>query len=334
MASQTKRHTNRLLLAALMGCVTLGLTAYTAPANAQAFPNKPVKLIVPFVAGGATDIVARLVAQKLSATWGQPVVVENRGGAGGNIGADAVAKSPSDGYTILVTSGSIVTVNPHMYAKMPFDAKKDLAPITNLASGPQVLVVHPAVPAKNVKELVALAKIKPGQLNFGSAGIGSQVHMAGEAFVYAAGIEAQHIPYKGEAVAFTDLAGGQVQFMVGNIAGATGHIQSGRIRALGVTSAKRSPQLPDVPTVAEAGLSGFENTGWFGFMAPAGTPKPIIDKIHADTVKVLADQEVKDRLTQLGMAPVGNSPAEFAKEIAVEYERWGKVVSARKLTAN
>ena len=334
MANPTKRHTNRFLLAALMGCVTLGLTTYTAPANAQAFPNKPVKLIVPFVAGGATDIVARLVAQKLSAAWGQPVVVENRGGAGGNIGADAVAKSPADGYTILVTSGSIVTVNPHMYAKMPFDAKKDLAPITNLASGPQVLVVHPAVPAKNVKELVALAKSKPGQLNFGSAGIGSQVHMAAEAFVYAAGIEAQHIPYKGEAVAFTDLAGGQVQFMVGNIAGATGHIQSGRIRALGVTSAKRSPQLPDVPTVAEAGLPGFENTGWFGFMAPAGTPKPIIDKIHADTVKVLADQEVKDRLTQLGMAPVGNSPADFTREIAVEYERWGKVVTARKITAN
>ncbi len=334
MANPTKRHMNRFLLAALMGCVTLGLTTYTAPANAQAFPNKPVKLIVPFVAGGATDIVARLVAQKLSAAWGQPVVVENRGGAGGNIGADAVAKSPADGYTILVTSGSIVTVNPHMYAKMPFDAKKDLAPITNLASGPQVLVVHPAVPAKNVKELIALAKSKPGQLNFGSAGIGSQVHMAAEAFVYAAGIEAQHIPYKGEAVAFTDLAGGQVQFMVGNIAGATGHIQSGRIRALGVTSAKRSPQLPDVPTVAEAGLPGFENTGWFGFMAPAGTPKPIIDKIHADTVKVLADQEVKDRLTQLGMAPVGNSPADFTREIAVEYERWGKVVTARKITAN
>jgi tripartite-type tricarboxylate transporter receptor subunit TctC len=334
MTSQTKRRTNRFLFAALTGWLTLGLAAHTAPANAQAFPNKPVKLIVPFVAGGATDIVARLVAQKLSAAWGQPVVVENRGGAGGNIGADAVAKSPADGYTILVTSGSIVTVNPHMYAKMPFDAKKDLAPITNLASGPQVLVVHPAVPAKNVKELVALAKSKPGQLNFGSAGIGSQVHMAAEAFVYAAGIEAQHIPYKGEAVAFTDLAGGQVQFMVGNIAGATGHIQSGRIRALGVTSAKRSPQLPDVPTVAEAGLPGFENTGWFGFMAPAGTPKAIIDKIHADTVKVLADQEVKDRLTQLGMAPVGNSPADFAREIAVEFERWGKVVSARKLTAN
>lgn len=334
MAYQTERHTNRLLLAALMGCVTSGLTAYTAPSQAQAFPNKPVQLIVPFAAGGATDIVARLVAQKLSTAWGQPVVVENRGGAGGNIGADAVAKSPADGYTILMTSGSIVTVNPHMYAKMPFDAKKDLVPITNVASGPQVLVVHPAVPAKNVKELVALGKSKPGQLNFGSAGIGTQVHMAAEAFVYAAGIEAQHIPYKGEAVAFTDLAGGQVQFMVGNIAGARGHIQSGRIRALGVTSAKRSPQLPDVPTVAEAGLPGFENTGWFGFMAPAGTPKPFIDKIHADTVKVLAEQEVKDRLTQLGMAPVGNSPADFTREIAAEYERWGKVVSARKLKTN
>jgi len=260
--------------------------------------------------------------------------VENRGGAGGNIGAEAVVKSAPDGYTILVTSGSIVTVNPHMYAKMPFDAKKDLMPITNLASGPQVLVVNPSVPAKNVKELIALAKSKPGQLNFGSAGIGSQVHMAGEAFVYAAGIDAQHIPYKGEAASYTDLAGGQVQFMVGNIAGATGHIQAGRIRALGVTSTKRSPQLPDVPTIAEAGIPGFENTGWFGFMAPAGTPKAIIDKIYADTAKVLADQEVKDRLTQLGMSPVGNSPADFAKEIAVEYERWGKVVSARKLTAN
>jgi tripartite-type tricarboxylate transporter receptor subunit TctC len=332
MTTNTRFNARRALIAA---AATTVLAAGFAPkAMAQAFPNKPVRLIVPFVAGGATDIVARLVAQKLSAAWGQPVVVENRGGAGGNIGADAVAKSPADGYTILVTSGSIVTVNPHMYAKMPFDAKKDLVPITNLASGPQVLVVHPAVPAKNVKELVALAKSKPGQLNFGSAGIGSQVHMAGEAFVYAAGIEAQHIPYKGEAVAFTDLAGGQVEFMLGNIAGATGHIQSGRIRALGVTSAKRSPQLPDVPTVAEAGLPGFENTGWFGFMAPAGTPKPIIDKIHADTLKVLTDQEVKDRLTQLGMAPVGNSPADFTKEIAVEYERWGKVVAARKLTAN
>ena len=334
MAVESKRSGRRSFLAMLAVASAVSVVGLAPEARAQAYPNKPVKLVVPFVAGGATDIVARLVAQKLTSAWGQSVVVENRGGAGGNIGAEAVVKSAPDGYTILVTSGSIVTVNPHMYAKMPFDAKKDLMPITNLASGPQVLVVNPSVPARNVKELIALAKSKPGQLNFGSAGIGSQVHMAGEAFVYAAGIDAQHIPYKGEAASYTDLAGGQVQFMVGNIAGATGHIQAGRIRALGVTSAKRSPQLPDVPTIAEAGIPGFENTGWFGFMAPAGTPKAVIDKIHADTVKVLADQEVKDRLTQLGMAPVGNSPADFAKEIAVEYERWGKVVSARKLTAN
>ena len=334
MAVESKRSGRRSFLAMLAVASAVSVAGHAPEARAQAYPNKPVKLVVPFVAGGATDIVARLVAQKLTSAWGQSVVVENRGGAGGNIGAEAVVKSAPDGYTILVTSGSIVTVNPHMYAKMPFDAKKDLMPITNLASGPQVLVVNPSVPARNVKELIALAKSKPGQLNFGSAGIGSQVHMAGEAFVYAAGIDAQHIPYKGEAASYTDLAGGQVQFMVGNIAGATGHIQAGRIRALGVTSAKRSPQLPDVPTIAEAGIPGFENTGWFGFMAPAGTPKAVIDKIHADTVKVLADQEVKDRLTQLGMAPVGNSPADFAKELAVEYERWGKVVSARKLTAN
>jgi len=334
MAVESTSSVRRSLLAVVAVTSMVAIVGHAPEARAQAYPTKPVKLVVPFVAGGATDIVARLVAQKLTSAWGQSVVVENRGGAGGNIGAEAVVKSSPDGYTILVTSGSIVTVNPHMYAKMPFDAKKDLMPITNLASGPQVLVVNPSVPAKNVKELIALAKSKPGQLNFGSAGIGSQVHMAGEAFVYAAGIDAQHIPYKGEAASYTDLAGGQVQFMVGNIAGATGHIQAGRIRALGVTSTKRSPQLPDVPTIAEAGIPGFENTGWFGFMAPAGTPKAIIDKIYADTAKVLADQEVKDRLTQLGMSPVGNSPADFAKEIAVEYERWGKVVSARKLTAN
>lgn len=317
------------------GVSALAAAAWPLPGWAQqAYPNKPVRLVVPFVAGGATDIVARLVAQKLSAAWGQSIVVENRGGAGGNIGAEAVAKSPPDGYTILVTSGSIVTVNPHMYKKMPFDARKDLIPITNLASGPQVLVLNNSVPARNLREFMALARAKPGQMNFGSAGIGSQVHMAAESFIFAAGIDAQHIPYKGEAVAYTDLVGGQVQFMVGNIAGAAAHISAGRIRALGVTSARRSPMLADVPTLAEAGLSGFENTGWFGFMAPAGTPRSIIDKIHADTVKVLADPEVREKLTQQGMVAVGNTPSDFAADIAVEFERWSKVVAARNLSAN
>jgi len=330
-----KPHSESRRSFALAGLSVLVAGALPAAAIAQTpYPNKPVRLVVPFVAGGATDIVARLVAQKLSAVWGQSVVVENRGGAGGNIGAAEVAKASPDGYTILVTSGSIVTVNPHMYKTMPFDARKDLMPITNLASGPQVLVVNNSVPAKNLREFVALAKAKPGQMNFGSAGIGSQVHMAAESFVYAAGIDAQHIPYKGEAVAYTDLAGGQVQFMVGNIAGAAAHISAGRIRALGVTSLKRSPMLPDVPTLAEAGLAGFENTGWFGFMAPAGTPRPIIDRIHADTVKVLADAEVREKLSQQGMAAVGNTPQAFATEIAVELDRWGKVVAARNLSAN
>jgi tripartite-type tricarboxylate transporter receptor subunit TctC len=334
MQHPIKRSARRTFMAAVAATSVFASLAYAPVASAQAYPNKPVRLVVPFVAGGATDIVARLVAQKLSGVWGQSVVVENRGGAGGNIGADAVAKSPGDGYNILVTSGSIITVNPHMYAKMPFDARKDLLPVTNLASGPQVLVVNNNVAAKDVRELVALAKSKPNQLNFGSAGVGSQVHMAGESFVFAAGIEAQHIPYKGEAAAYTDLVGGQVQFMVGNIAGAKAHIDAGRLRPLGVTSKTRSPQLPNVPTIAEAGLPGFENVGWFGFMVPAGTPKAIIDKIHADTVKVLNEADVKERLAQLGMAPVGNSPADFAKEIAAEYDRWGKVVSARKLQAN
>lgn len=330
-----KFNTRRAVAAAIVAGSTLALMGVSHQAVAQsAYPNKPVKIVVPFVAGGTTDIVARLLAQRLSQLWNQSVVVDNRGGAGGNIGADAVAKSPADGYTILMTSGSIVTVNPHIYKKMPFDAKKDLIPVTNVASGPQLLVVANSVPAKNLKEFIALAKSQPNKLNFGSAGIGSQVHMAGESFIFAAGIEAQHIPYKGEAAAYTDLAAGQVQFVVGNIAAASGHVSSGRARALGVTSAQRSPMMPEVPTLAEAGLPGFENTGWFGFMVPAGTPKAVIDKIHADTVKVLGETEIKAKLFVQGMEPVGNTPAEFTKAINDEFERWAKVVSGRKLQVN
>lgn len=295
------------------------------------WPQRAVTLIVPFSAGGTTDIVARLVGQRLSDLWGQSVVVEDRPGAGGNIGAAVVAKSPPDGYTLLVPSGSILTVNPHIYKDMGFDPQKDLVPITNLASGPMIVVVNPSVKARTLQELVALAKSEPGRLNFGSAGIGSQVHMAGENFVDAAGIDAKHIPYKGEALALNDLMGGQIQFMVGNIAAASGFVKSGSLRALAVTSRERSSMMPDVPTADEAGLAGFESVGWFGLMAPAGTPRAIIDKIQADVAKVVQNPDVKAALAKQGMVPVANKPAEMARAIADESRKWARVIANRHL---
>jgi len=329
-----KMHSDRrrLVLQALAATAALPL-AGSLRAQGK-WPERPVRIIVPFSPGGTTDVVARALAQNLTEAWGQSVVVENRAGAGGNIGADLVAKAPPDGHTILMTSGSIFTVNPHMYKQLPFDPIKDFVAVTNVASGPQLVVVHPSVPAKNVKELIALAKAKPGTVNFGSAGIGTQVHMAGENFVNAAGIQATHIPYKGESAALADLAAGSIQFMVGNIAAALPFVANGRLRALAVTSKTRSPLLPDVPTVAESGLPGFENSGWFGFMLPAGTPQPIVDKIHKDTLKALEDTHLRARLHVAGMAPVGNTPKQFAGEIAAESKLWAEVVKNRGLQAN
>ena len=304
------------------------------PAMAQErWPVKPVRLVVPFSPGGSTDVVARMIGQKLSVLWGQPVVVENRAGAGGNLGADMVAKSSADGYTLLMASGSI-TINPHIYKNMPFDTRKDLAPITNVASGPMLLVVPDRAPVKSMKELIALAKETPGALNFGSAGVGSQVHLAGENFADAARIEIRHVPYRGEAVAYNDLIAGQIQMMVGNFAAASALLGPGRLRALAVTGKQRSEQLPDVPTVAESGLPGFENTGWFGFLAPAGTPQGILSKIQADTAKVLAESDTKARLFVQGMTPVGNSPAEFAKAMDAESRQWATLVKNRKITTD
>ncbi len=304
------------------------------PATAQErWPAKPVRLVVPFAPGGSTDVVARMLGQKLSVLWGQPVIVENRAGAGGNLGADMVAKSQADGYTLLMASGSI-TINPHIYKNMPFDTKKDLAPITNVASGPMLVVVPDRSPVKSVKELVALAKETPGALNFGSAGVGSQVHLAGENFANAARIEVRHVPYRGEAVAYNDLIAGQIQLMVGNFAAASALLGPGRLRALAVTGKQRSVQLPDVPTVAESGMPGFENTGWFGFLAPAGTPPEIISKIQLDTAKVLAESDTKARLYVQGMTPVGNTAAEFAKAMDAESKLWATLVKTRNITAN
>jgi tripartite-type tricarboxylate transporter receptor subunit TctC len=299
-------------------------------AHAQIYPNRPVRIVVPFAPGGATDIVTRVVAQRLNDAWGQTVVVDNRGGAGGNIGGDIVAKAPADGYTVLMTSGSIVTANPHMYRKMPFNPERDLAAVTNVASGPQIVAVNAGFGAKTLAEFTALAKAKPRTINFGSAGIGTQTHLAAENFISAAGIEVTHVPYKGEGPALTDLVGGQIQFVTPNLSAAIGFVQQGKLRALAITSRERSKQLPNVPTVAET-LPGFENLGWFGFMVPAGTPTAIIDKLNKDTVKVLQSAELRTRFEQLGMDPVGNSSAEFARAIKEESARWAKIIRDRKL---
>jgi tripartite-type tricarboxylate transporter receptor subunit TctC len=312
----------------------LSLAAMALPASAQdAWPNKPVRMVVPFAPGGSTDVVARMVGQKLAALWGQPVVIENRAGAGGNVGADVVAKAPGDGYTLLLASGSI-TINPVLYKRMPFDTKKDLVPIVNVASGPMLIVVQDASPYKNLADLIAQAKAKPGTINFGSAGVGSQVHLAAENFADAAGIDITHVPYKGEAPGLTDLIGGQIQVMLGNFAAASALLGPGRLRALAVASTQRAPQLPDVPTATEAGLKGFENVGWFGMLAPAGTPEAVLAKVHRDTLKVLDDTEIKARLFVQGMAPVGGSRADFASQMDREMLRWATVVKNRKLSAN
>ncbi len=316
----------RLLIAA-------AALAASHAAFGQAWPTRPVKIVVPFAPGGTTDVVARMVGQKLGETWGQTVVIENRAGAGGNVGSDVVAKSAPDGYTLLMASGSI-TINPSIYAKMPFDTLRDLMPITNVASGPMLVVVQDSAPYKSVKDLIAAASAQPGRLFFGSAGVGSQVHLAAENFADAAGLKVQHVPYKGEALAYNDLLGGQVQFMVGNMATASALIGPGRLRALAVTGKTRSPQLPELPTVAESGLPGFENTGWFGLYAPAGTPKAVVDRVHQDTVKALADTQIKARLFVAGMAPVGGTPEALARQMDAELKRWAVVVKNRKLSAN
>jgi tripartite-type tricarboxylate transporter receptor subunit TctC len=261
------------------------------------------------------------------------VVVENRTGAGGNIGAEAAAHSPPDGYTLFMTSGSIVTANPHMYKALTYDPAKDLVAITNVATGPQVIAVGASQPAKDLKEFIAYAKANPGKVNLGSAGIGTQTHLAAENFAYAAGIDLTHVPYKGEGPAMTDLMGGQIQMVTPNLGAAIGLVQQGKIRALAVTSPQRNPQLPDVPTVAET-IPGFENAGWFGLMAPAGTPREVIDRVQKDSAKILLSDEFRAKLAQQGMVPVANTPAEFSAAIREESVRWAKVIKERKLSAN
>ncbi|MEO8656757.1 MAG: tripartite tricarboxylate transporter substrate binding protein [Ramlibacter sp.] len=317
----SKRH---LLAAALSGLAAL---APSAPALGQTFPSKPIKIVVPYTPGGPTDIAARIVGQKLSEALGQPVVIENKPGAGGNIGADAVAKAPADGYTLLlVTTGH--TINPALYPKMTYDLKKDLAPVSQLTSGPMVVAVTPSLGVNSIKELIALAKAKPGTLNFGSAGNGSSTHLAPELFSMMAGIKMNHIPYKGSAPALSDVMAGNAQVAFDFMTSAMPFVRSGKLKGLATTGATRSPAAPELPTVAEAGVPGFEVIGWNGVMAPAATPPEVIARLNAEIKKVLDLPEVKERIAGMGSSAYWNTPADFGNYVQAETAKWGKVVKA------
>jgi tripartite-type tricarboxylate transporter receptor subunit TctC len=313
----------QVLAAALLALAATG-------AGAQAWPQKPVRFIVPFPPGGATDISARLLGEKLSQIWGQQVVIENRGGAGGGVGAAEAARAAPDGYTLFFPSGSVVTANQHIYAKLNYDPEKDFVPVTNVVSGPQVVAVPAGSPHKTVKELIDALKASPGKLTFGHAGIGSQTHLAAESFLNAAKVDAVAVPYKGEGPALAGLVSGEIGFTVTNVAATLPHISSGRVRALGVTSKTEAPQLPGVPPVAKT-LPGFENAGWFGIVAPTGTPKDIIDKVYRDTKKALEASDLKARLYVQGLAPVGNTPEEMGKAMKEETALWARVVRERNI---
>ena len=295
-------------------------------AEAQTYPLKSVRIIVPFPAGGATDIMARLVAQRLSEMWGQQVIVDNRGGAAGTIGSDLAAKSAPDGYTILVGTSSTHAIAQSLYAKLPYDSVKDFAPVIGLATSTIVLSTHPSVPAKSVRELIALAKAQPNALSFASSGSGGVSHLVAEMFKSQAGIQMLHVPYKGDTQALADLVGGQVSLEFGTALSFIPHIQAGKLKALAVTSLARSPVMSDVPTVAESGLKGFEALQWYGLFAPAGTPREIVARINADTVKTLRTNEMKERLAKLASDVVANTPDEFAAFQKSEINKWAQVV--------
>ena len=298
-----------------------------ALAAAQSYPAKPIRFVVPFPPGGPLDIMARGVGQKMQEAWGQPVVVENRPGAGGGIGAELVAKAPGDGYTLLMGAVSTHAINPSLYAKIGYDPQKDFVPVALVAQVPNILVVHPSMPVQSVKELIAYAKAKPGSLSFGSGSTGSTGHLAGELFKTMAGVDMAHIPYKGGAPAMQDLLAGQTQLMFDNLANALGQVKSGKLRALAVTTAQRAPAVPELPTIAESGLPGFDLTTWFGVFVPAGTPPDIVAKLNAEIGKALASKELTERLAAMGTAPPeNNTPERFASFVRNEAAKYAQVV--------
>ncbi|HLQ26031.1 MAG TPA: tripartite tricarboxylate transporter substrate binding protein [Acidiferrobacterales bacterium] len=302
------------------------LVGIAAGALAQNYPTSPIRFIVPFPAGGSTDALVRTISEKLSENLGQPVVIDNRPGAGGTIGSGIAAKAAPDGYTLLMGTSSTHAVGPSVYSKIPYDAVRDFAPVSLVASSPNIVLVSPSLPVKSIKELIALAQSKPGQLNFASPGNGTHTHLITEMFNSMVGVKMVHIPYKGTALALPDLLSGQVSLIFENALAALPSVKSGQLRPLAVTSAKRSSLVPDLPTVAEAGVPGYAFTQWFGILVPAGTPKKIIARLNAETIKVLNIPEVKERLLNLGAEVIGSTPDEFAAVIKADMAKYAKAV--------
>ena len=320
--------TGAALLAALVAFAPVAVRA-----QADAYPSKPIRFILPFPPGGGTDILGRLLAERLARRLAQPVVIENRGGAGGNVGAEAAARSAPDGYTIVLVAPSLA-ISPSLYKKLAYDPVKDFAPVSLVATVPNVMVTNPSIPAKTLSDFIALAKSKPGAMNFGSGGNGTSNHLAGELFNIVAGVRLVHVPYKGVNLAMNDVMSGDVQLVIIGIPAAAPHIKAGKLRALAVIDSKRAAALPDVPTAAEAGLKDFDVTTWYGVLAPAGTPRPIVTRLNAEIVAVMNSSEMKERLATMATEPVTSTPEEFGDLIRREIVKWAKVVRAAGLKAD
>jgi tripartite-type tricarboxylate transporter receptor subunit TctC len=327
-------HSNllRRFIAAVLAA-SIGSSTAVLAQGAEGYPAKPIRLILPFPPGGGTDILGRVLSDRLASQLGQPVVVENRGGAGGNVGAEAAAKSAPDGYTIVLVAPSLA-ISPSLYSKLNYDPVKDLAPVSLVATVPNVMITHPSVPANTLAEFIALAKKNPGAMNFGSGGSGTSNHLAGELFNIVAGVKLVHVPYKGVNLAMNDVLAGQIHLVVIGIPAAAPHIKAGKLRALAVIDSKRAAALPEVPTVAEAGLANFEVTTWYGVLAPAGTPRTIVTRLNAEIVKAMQAADTKERLAAMATEPVTSTPEAFGQLIREEIVKWGKVVREAGLKAD
>jgi tripartite-type tricarboxylate transporter receptor subunit TctC len=320
---------NRAVIKA--GLVAMSVLSVTLTVQAQQYPTKSIRLIVPLAPGGGNDTIARLIGQKISPTLGQQIVVDNRAGAGGIIAAELVAKSPADGYTLLLGNVGVMTIVPNSQKKVPYDPLKDFAPISLIASAPLLVVVHPSLPVNSIKQLVALAKAKPDAVIYASNGVGTSTHLATEMFSMMAGVKMVHVPYKGLSLAMSDLMSGQVPLMFSSAVAMLPHVKTSKLRAIAMTGAKRSPVMAEVPTVAEAGVKGYESGSWYGIVAPANTPGAIIDRLNKEIVAAVKSKEIQDRLNNEAVTPIGNTPEEFSAHIKAEFERMARVIREAKI---